>query len=142
MSRGPRNFKERVDPREKAETERRRTLERFRQHQAAIDHERTAHETALAAKRDRFSTLNIGEALAAARRLTFVDLDAEGARPAAPLNRPTVAMLEFFLRALRERNSVVTLQWPRGSRDMSILHPLAMLALIGSSPERVTGAFR
>ena len=70
MSRGPRDFKERVDPREKAEAERRRTLERFRQHQAAVDQERNARETALAAKRNRFSALNIGEALAAARRLS------------------------------------------------------------------------
>ncbi len=36
----------------------------------------------------------------------------------------------------------MTLQWPRGSHDMSILHPLAMLALIGSSPERATGGFK
>jgi hypothetical protein len=142
MSRGPRDFKERVDPREKAEAERRRTLERFRQHQAAVDQERNARETALTAKRNRFSALEIGEALAAARRLTFVDLEAEGARAAAPLNRPTLAMLELFLKVLRERNSVVTLQWPRGARDMSILHPLAMLALIGSSPERATGGFK
>jgi hypothetical protein len=51
-------------------------------------------------------------------------------------------MLELVLRILRERSSVMTLQWPRGSRDMSILHPLAMLALIGSSPECVTGGFK
>ena len=128
--------------REKAEAERRRTLERFKEHQAAVDRERHARETALAAKRSRFSTLNVSEALAAARRLTFVDLEAEGARDAAPLNRPTLAMLELFLKVLRERNSVATLQWPRGSRDMSILHPLAMLAMIGSSPERATGGFK
>src|SRR6266566_7393957 len=139
MSRGPRDFKERVEPREKAEAERRRTLERFREHQAAVDRERHIREAALTAKRNRFSALNIGEALAAARRLTFVDLEAEGAREAVPLNRPSLAMLELFLRILRERNSVMTLQWPHGSRDMSILHPLAMLALIGSSPERATG---
>ena len=142
MSRGPRDFKERIDPREKAAAERRRTLERFREHQAAVDRERNARETALAAKRNRFSTLNVSEALAAARRLTFVDLEAEGARGAAPLNRPSLAMLELFLKVLRERNSVATLQWPRGSRDMSILHPLAMLALIGSSSERTTGGFK
>jgi hypothetical protein len=142
VNRRPRDFKERIDPRQQAEVERRRTLERFREHQAAVDRERNARETALAAKRNRFSALNTGEALAAARRLTFVDLEAEGARAASPLNRPTLAMLELFLKALRDRNSVVTLQWPRGLRDMSILHPLAMLALIGSSPERATGGFK
>ncbi len=82
MSRRPRDFKERVEPREKAEAERRRTLERFREHQAAVDRERHIREAALTAKRNRFSALNIGEALAAARRLTFVDLEAEGAREA------------------------------------------------------------
>ena len=74
--------------------------------------------------------------------LTFVDLEAEGARDAAPLNRPTLAMLELFLKVLRERTSVATLQWPRGSRDMSILHPLAMLAMIGSSSERASGGYK
>lgn len=64
------------------------------------------------------------------------------ARDTAPMNRPILAMLELFLKVLRERNSVMTLQWPRGSRDISILHPLAMLALIGSSPERATGGFK
>jgi hypothetical protein len=142
MNRRPRDFKERIDPRKKAEAERRRTLERFKEHQAAVDQERNARETALAAKRNRFSALNIGEALAAARRFTFVDLEAEGAPHAAPLNRPTLALLELFLKVLRERTSVPILQWPRGSRDISILHPLAMLALIGSSPERTTGGFK
>ena len=51
-------------------------------------------------------------------------------------------MLELFLNVLRERKSVATLQWPRGTRDMSILHPLAMLAMIGSSPERASGLFK
>ena len=60
---------------------------------------------------------------------------------AAPLNRPTLALLELFLKVLRDRTSVAILQWPRGSRDMSILHPLAMLAILGSSPER-TSAMR
>ena len=71
-----------------------------------------------------------------------MDLEAEGAREALPLNRPTLAMLELFLSVLNKRTSVVTLQWPRGSRDISILHPLAMLAMLGSSRERATDMFR
>jgi hypothetical protein len=51
-------------------------------------------------------------------------------------------MLELFLKVLSERASIAALQWPRGSRDISILHPLAMLAMLGSSPERVSGAFK
>jgi hypothetical protein len=150
MSRRPQNFKDRRpqgikeirEARGKAEAERRRTLERYKDHQTAVDRERHAREAVLAVKRARFAALNIADARAAARRLTFVDLEAEGARPAVPLNRPTLAMLELFLNVLRERTSVAVLQWPRGSRDMSILHPLAMLAMIGSSPQRTTGAYK
>ena len=140
MSRRPQDFKGRPqgikeirETREKADAERRRTLERFKEHHAAVDRDRHAREAVLAAKRGRFAALNIADAIAAARRLTFVDLEAEGARPVVSLNRPTLALLELFLKALRERTSVATLQWPRGSRDMSIIHPLAMLAIIGSS---------
>jgi hypothetical protein len=150
MSRRPRDtkdgrplgIKEIREAREKADAERRRTFERFKEHQVAIDRERSAREAALTVKRNRFSTLDIREALAAARRLMFVGLDGEGARNEAPLNRPTLGMLELFLTVLRGRGSVMTLQWPRGSRDMSILHPLAMLAMIDSSPERSTGGFK
>jgi hypothetical protein len=150
MSRRPQDFKQRRsqgikdvrEAREKAEAERKRTFGRFKEHQVAVDREHHAREAALAAKRNRFAALNITDALAAARRLIFVDLEAEGARPAVPLNRPTLAMLELFLRVVRERTSVATLQWPRGSRDMSILHPLAMLAILGSSSERASGEYR
>ncbi len=150
MSRRPQDFKDRRsqgindvrEAREKAEAERQRTLGRFKEHQSAVDLERHAREAALAAKRNRFAALNIADALAAARRLIFVDLEAEGARPPAPLNRPTLAMLELFLKVVRERTSVAALQWPRGSRDMSVLHPLAMLAMLSSSSERVSGEYR
>jgi len=138
----PRGVKEVNEAREKAEAERRRTFDRFKQHHLAVDRERHAREAVLAAKRDRFNAINISDAVAAARRLTFVDLEGEGPRPATPLNRPTLAMLESFLKVLCDRTSVATLQWPRGSRDMSILHPLAMLAILGSSPERVSGGFK
>ena len=138
----PQGIKEIREAREKSDAERRRLLELYKGHQAAADRERHLREAALAAKRSRFTALNVSEALAAARRLTFVDLEAEGERIALPLNRPTLAMLELYLRALRERASVAVLQWPRGLRDMSILHPLAMLAMIGSSPERTSGGFK
>ena len=142
MNRRPQGIKEIREARERSDAERRRLLELHKGHQAAADHERQLREAALAAKRSRFIALDVNEALAAARRLTFVDLEAEGERTALPLNRPTLAMLELYLRALRERASVAALQWPRGSRDMSILHPLAMLAMIGSSPERTSAGFK
>jgi hypothetical protein len=140
--RRPQGIKEIREARGKADAERQRTLDRFKKHQTAVHQERHAREAALAAKRSRFAVLSIADALAAARRLTFVDLEAEGEREAVPLNRPSLAMLELFLKVLQERTSVTTLQWPRGQRDISILHPLAMLAMVGSSPERATGGYK
>lgn len=136
------SIKEIREARERSDADRRRLLEHYKGHQAAADRERHLREAALAVQRSRFTALNVSEALTAARRLTFVDLEAEGERVALPLNRPTLAMLELYLRALRERASIAALQWPRGSRDMSILHPLAMLAMISSSPERTSAAFK
>jgi hypothetical protein len=142
MSRRPKDIKKFREARENADAGRRRMLDQFKEHHLAVQHERQVREAAFAAKRTRFSALNIADALAAARRLTFVDLEAEAPRPAVQLNRPTLAMLELFLKVLRERTSVTTLQWPRGSRDMSILHPLVMLAMIGSSSERASGSYK
>jgi hypothetical protein len=142
MSRRPQGIKEIREGREKADAERRRMLEHFKNRQATANREQQVRDAALAAKRSRFSPLNVSEAIAAASRLMFVDLEAEGQREPAPLNRPSLALLEMFLKVLRERASVIALQWPRGSRDISILHPLAMLAIIGSSPERTTSGFK
>ncbi len=134
MTRPMQGIKEMREAREKADAERRRIFERFKKHQTEVDREHNARQAVLAAKRGRFTTLNTADALDAARRLRFVDLDTEGVREAVPLNRPTLVMLELFLKVLRERTSIAALQWPRGTRDLSILHPLAMLAIIGSPP--------
>ena len=77
MSRRPQDFRDRRpqgikevnEAREKAEAERRRTLDRFKEHQSAVDHERRAREAVLAAKRGRFATLSITDTLVAAQRL-------------------------------------------------------------------------
>jgi len=150
MNRRPNDFNERRskgfeavrEAREKADTERRRMLERYKDHHASVERERDAREAVLNAKRCRFNALNVGEAISAARRLMFIDLEDEANRSAKLLNRPALAMLELFLKALRERVSVAVLQWPRGSRDISILHPLAMLSMIGSSAEKATRGFK
>ncbi|MGD9715275.1 MAG: hypothetical protein AB7V46_24940, partial [Thermomicrobiales bacterium] len=97
----PRGIQEIREAREKADAERRRILERFKDRQAAVDGERHAREATLAAKRNRFSALSITGALAAAGRFTFVDSEVETARTAVPLNRPTLAMLVLFLNVLR-----------------------------------------
>ena len=142
MSRWPQGINAIRDSRAKADADWQRMLDRYRVRQASIDDVRHAREAKLALKRSRFSAVNTTAALAAARRLTFIDLEAEGTRTTLPLNRPTLVLLELFLKVLHDRCSVSTLQWPRGSRDMSILHPLAMLAIICSSPERATAGFK
>jgi hypothetical protein len=139
--RRPHGLKEIREAREKAEAERRRMLEKYKDHHLATERERQARAAALEAKRSRFAALSIHEALAAAARLTFVDLEAEQLSNGRPLNRPSLALLEQFLTVLRDRGSVAVLQWPRGLRDISILHPLAMLAILGSAPEQVTGGY-
>jgi hypothetical protein len=127
MRRRPQGIMEIREAREKTEAERRRMLERYKDHHLAAERERQARTAALDAKRKRFAGLSVSEALAAARRLTFIDLEAEQKGDAAPLNRPSLALLELFLKVLQDRDSVAVLQWPRGLRDISILHPLAIV---------------
>lgn len=130
------------EARQKADAERKRAYEKFRKHQDAIDDEHSKRQAALAAKRERFAALNIPDALAAAQKLLFADLEAEGVRQYAPLNRPTLTLIEAFLAALRDRNSGAVLQWPRGVRDVSILHPLSMLAVLGSPSVQRNATFK
>src|SRR3546814_5235654 len=62
--------------------------------------------------------------------------------PAVALNRPTLSLLKHFLDGLVGGSSAAVLQWPAGQRDVSTLHPLAMLAMIGSSPAHQVGKLR
>ncbi|MEC9245488.1 MAG: hypothetical protein VYB05_12005 [Pseudomonadota bacterium] len=57
--------------------------------------------------------------------------------PATQINRPTIFMLQELLQSLATGESGSLLQWPFAQRDISLLHPLAMLALI-CQPERQT----
>jgi hypothetical protein len=129
------------EAREKSEAARKRMLEQFKDHHGAIEREKQARAAALDAKRSRYADLSIGNALDAAQRLVFLDLEAEDLS-AARLNRPSLVLLEQFLQALKARNSACVLQWPRGMRDTSILHPLAMLAMLDASPEEKNEAYR
>lgn len=142
INRRRQGFKEIREAREKADAQRKRMLDHYNEHRIAGDRQRLARATALEAKRNRFAALSIDDALAAARRLTFIDLEVEQKGAAGLLNRPSLFLLEQFLRVLRDRDSVVVLQWPRGLRDISIVHPLAMLAILDSSPERTSGSYR
>ena len=55
----PQGIKEIRESRGKADAERRRTLERFKEHHAAVDRDRHAREAVLATKRGRFAALNV-----------------------------------------------------------------------------------
>jgi len=84
--------------------------------------------------------LDVDAALAAARRLKFMRLDPSldiqvGATES--LNRPTLTLLAGFLACLQTGSSRSILQWPFGQRDASVLHPLAMLAILCAPEARI-----
>src|SRR3546814_19336960 len=88
----------------------------------------------------RMHALDVDAALAAAQRLKFMRLDPSldiqvGA--AENLNRPTLALLSAFLMSLQTGSSRGVLQWPFGQRDASVLHPLAMLAMLCAPEPRI-----
>ena len=85
-----------------------------------------------------FHGLDIESAIVAASRLRFMTLG-ENVGPLTPLNRPTIALLREFLQALKTGDSASVLQWPLGQRDVSLIHPLAMLTLICTPAKRTTG---
>lgn len=70
------------------------------------------------------------------RLLSDAEVDAR-VGGAIPLNRSTQTLLTGFFDALVDRRSTIVLQWPSGHRDVLLLHPLAMLILLGSSPDRL-----
>src|SRR3546814_9188059 len=72
-----------------------------------------------------------------AQSLRFRQHDLE-LEPAVALNRPTLSLLKHFLDGLVGGSSAAVLQWPAGQRDVSTLHPLAMLAMIGRSEEHTS----
>lgn len=94
-----------------------------------------------AVKAGRFSDIDITAALAFAATIPLhrFDTSFEGT---VTLNRPTLDLLGHFLATLVDRRSAAVLQWPRGQRDTSILHPLAMLAMLGCRPATITNAHR
>ena len=110
MSRRPHGFKEMRAAREKkANAAREQMLQRFKDHHLAAERERQTRAATLDAKRKRFAGLSIGAALAAARRLTFLDLEAQQKGATLSLNRPTLALLELVLKALQDRTSTAIL---------------------------------
>jgi hypothetical protein len=123
--------------RERAEAERRRLLERMRDRSP-----KPQRATVVSAPRaaepggsGRLHDLDIEAALTAAGRLSFMTLTTQ-VGPRRPLNRPTVQLLALFLGSLRDSRSAGVLQWPVGPRDVSLLHPLAVLAILGAPTPR------
>ena len=95
-----------------------------------------AAEKAECEKPNRFDALDTAAAREFAESLRFRRYDLELGSPQA-LNRPTLELLDHFLAALVGGQSASVLQWPAGQRDISILHPLAMLAVLGSAAPEV-----
>lgn len=120
-----------------AAEERQKLLERMRAAQRAP---KPAAPAAPARAPRPFDSLDVGAVVAAAGRLRLMTL-AGTAGPATPLNRPTTFLLEEFLRALVSGESTSILQWPFGQRDVSLIHPIAMLALLCAPERQTTGNF-
>src|SRR5262245_29960585 len=107
----PQRVDEIRDAREKVSAERQRILERYKGQRLAAEHEREARAAALALKRNRFASLSVDDALAAAGRLAFVDLEAARMEAAFRLNRPSLFLIEQFANTLKDRSSLAILQW-------------------------------
>ncbi|MEO5774463.1 MAG: hypothetical protein ABIQ32_10150 [Sphingomicrobium sp.] len=88
-----------------------------------------------------FDSIDVNAALAYAQTLQFRRHDLE-LGPSTGLNRPTLALMRHYLDALVAGSSAAVLQWPVGQRDVSILHPLTMLAILGSRPASTVGQLR
>ncbi len=135
MRRGEKDRLEKIkESQERAAAERHRLVDRMK---ARL--KQTPPAAALIASRNvepeqrRMAGLDVECALEAAKLLRFMRLDPSlevQVGPVENLNRPSVTLLCDFLTALRSGMSATVLQWPFGQRDASILHPLAMLAVL------------
>lgn len=126
---------------QRALDERRKLLERMKGRQATALEERDAAARAVRARADRFKFVDVARTLDAAGKLRFWDLEPSLAGSGHQLNRPTLELTGHFLRVLRQELSLSVLQWPFGQRDISLLHPIAMLSVMAASPEAESGGY-
>lgn len=130
--------------RDRAAANRQRLVERLKARPPRVAAEQTAPSSLPEPKQPRrCEHLDVDAAMAAAGRLHFLRLDPSpdvAVGPKETLNRPTQVLLRSFLTALASGQSAVVLQWPFGQRDVSVLHPLAMLASLFSPAARTSGA--
>lgn len=134
MKWGKKGIEEIREDQRRASDERRKNAERI---QAKLKAEQRAREDAAKAINDRanrFKTIDVESALAAARRLRFRDLESHTIGSAFGLNRPSLELVSHFLSVLRNDRSSSILQWPYAQRDITLLHPIAMLSLLGAPP--------
>ena len=130
------------EDRDRATAERRRLAERFKARVKPPPAPALAAPQLATPTPRRTHALDVDSALAAARRLKFMRLDPSvyiqvGA--AERLNRPTLALVSAFLTSLQTGSSRSVLQWRFGQRDASILHPLAILAILCAPEPRIRG---
>jgi hypothetical protein len=140
------NWKKREDPLQKmrehqvqAAEQRRELLERLKSQQAKPK----LHETNKAppgGNKQSAPALDVNAVMTAARSIHLMSFETGLGDPAV-LNRPTLALLNQFFEARASGVSASVLQWPSGPRDVSLLHPLAMVALLRAPEKRHTGAY-
>ncbi|MGE0611680.1 MAG: hypothetical protein AB7O70_04980 [Hyphomicrobiales bacterium] len=89
---------------------------------------------------EKRAALDVSAAMSAADSIYLIPFEVQLGEPAV-LNRPTIALLLRFFEALSSGVSASVLQWPFSLRDVSILHPLAMAALLRVSEKKTTGNY-
>ena len=138
-------MKRREDPFEKmqesralAAERRRRLVEQIKARQAeAKAKEEAKKSSGLGAK----PKPDINAVMAAAQGIHVLPFEITLGQPAT-LNRPTLDLLRRYFEALSSGVSVCVLEWPNGSRDISFLHPLAMVTLLRVPQPHDNGKYR
>lgn len=120
------------DGRAQAAANKQKLLERMREQQSEARQQAERVKAAEAIEAARFAGLDAEAILAAAGQLRFMPLDSD-LGTAHSLNRPTLTLLREFVQVLSSRQSIAVLQWPSGQRDLSVLHPLVMLASLNAA---------
>jgi hypothetical protein len=132
MKRGSSRLEQIRKGQDEAAANRRRLVERWR---AKLASSPAAEVNPDEIAKRSFAELDIEQTLAAARRLRLMPLG-RAALTRSALNRPSLQLIELFLLTLKTGRSQAVLQWPTGENDLSLVHPLAMLATLGASPPR------
>jgi hypothetical protein len=132
-------------------------LEKMREHQAQVAAQRRAllerlksqqakpkvpetNQVPSGDNRLNTTTLDVSTVMTAAQVIHLMPFEVGLGDPSV-LNRPTLALLHSFFEAVSSGISASVLQWPSGPRDVSLLHPLVMVALLRAPEKRHTGGY-